>query len=299
MRFLSVVVPTQNQIKHLPETLDSLLGQTHREFEVLIVDNGSTDGTPELVKQWRNKNDALFPIRVFRQEPRNISTALNRGIAEAESGWVAFLLPGDVWMPDRVKSGRSVVEQSPFLGLLAEQARVIEDGVAVQFRRMFSTATLTEADDAAAFLLKTHPLFALSAMIVQKEAVDAIGGFWPEMSRGEDIDLVLRLALRHKIRHDPTHVADTRPHAKLGVGPDSKLGHTERLILCCRHALAHPEGLRREQIRFLEEQVRQLHLKCATEHSQDGDRQAAREHYRKAWELDKGNLGLLFKSRFG
>lgn len=94
---VSVIIPTFNRGAWLPETVASVLSQTHPPLEVLIVDDGSTDETPAVCAGFSD------PVRCIRQERAGVGAARNRGAAEARGEWLAFLDSDDLWAPDKLE----------------------------------------------------------------------------------------------------------------------------------------------------------------------------------------------------
>ncbi|HVU49940.1 MAG TPA: glycosyltransferase, partial [Polyangia bacterium] len=97
---VSVIIPTYNRAHLLPRTIDSVLGQTHPGCHVILVDDGSTDGTEAAV---RDRYGGSPRVRVLRQENRGVSAARNAGLAAATGEYVAFLDSDDVWRPWKVE----------------------------------------------------------------------------------------------------------------------------------------------------------------------------------------------------
>ena len=104
---VSVVIPTFNRQKVLPRAVMSVLHQSHRAAEVVVVDDGSTDGTAELIA-------ARFgSVEILRQDNRGVSAARNAGIRATRGDWVAFLDSDDEWKPDKLERQLAALESEP------------------------------------------------------------------------------------------------------------------------------------------------------------------------------------------
>lgn len=115
MALISVVIPTFNRAYCLARTLDSVLAQTHAELEALIVDDGSTDGTRELIHA---RYGAEPRVRYIHQENGGVAAARNRGIRAARGDFVALLDSDDVWQPWKLELQLRCMQQFPELGMV-------------------------------------------------------------------------------------------------------------------------------------------------------------------------------------
>ena len=95
---VSVILPTYNRGWILKEAIDSVLAQDFRDFELIVVDDGSTDNTPQILDSYHQD------LMVVRQPNRGVSAARNRGIAAAGGGLIAFLDSDDLWLPRKLSS---------------------------------------------------------------------------------------------------------------------------------------------------------------------------------------------------
>ncbi len=98
---VSIIIPTHNRSKYLSEAIDSVLTQTCRDFEVIVVDDGSTDDTKKTVEAYIVEHSGKF--RYFYQENKGVCAARNKGIQEANGHYVAFLDSDDIWMPNKLE----------------------------------------------------------------------------------------------------------------------------------------------------------------------------------------------------
>jgi hypothetical protein len=132
MAIVSVVIPTYNRAELVRETVASVLQQSHPPSEVIIVDDGSTDGTAAVCAAF------VEPVRYIRQENAGVSAARNRGIREARGDWIAFVDADDVWVPQKLEVQLAALHQVPEARWCASDCRVIGmDGQPVSGRQGF------------------------------------------------------------------------------------------------------------------------------------------------------------------
>ena len=115
---VSVVIPTYNRADCLVQTLSSVFGQTHTELEILLVDDGSTDGTRALIERhWGNDSR----LRYLFQSNRGVSAARNYGMREARGAYLALLDSDDAWMPWKLEAQLACLAAFPEAGMISGQ----------------------------------------------------------------------------------------------------------------------------------------------------------------------------------
>ncbi|MEW6169945.1 MAG: glycosyltransferase [Candidatus Omnitrophota bacterium] len=121
---ISVIIPTYNRENYLREAIDSVLEQTYQDFEIIIVDDGSSDNTKDLVASYilRYKQK----IRYFYQKNKGQSAAINIGIRESNGEYIAFLDSDDIWLPQKIEKYLQLFEENPEISLIAGRMQVID-----------------------------------------------------------------------------------------------------------------------------------------------------------------------------
>ncbi|MEN8148964.1 MAG: glycosyltransferase family A protein [Planctomycetota bacterium] len=178
---VSVVIPSYNRLHLLPEALGSVRIQDSDDLEILVVDDGSTDGTADA--------DLGPDVRVIGQENGGPSAARNLGVREARADLVAFLDSDDRWKPGKLEAQLPLLEADPAAVVAYAREEAIDETGAVVHIRPESTPT----GDVLADLVEDNFL-PTSTVVVRREAFLAAGGFDEQMTHSEDWDLWLRLA---------------------------------------------------------------------------------------------------------
>lgn len=199
--FVSIVIPTYNRARQVRAALKSVLAQTYPEFEAIVVDDGSTDGTGETIKQIVNlQGGSGRQVRYFFQSNQGQSAARNKGIGEARGEWVAFLDSDDVWLPEKLEWQVRAIEQ--FQGKCCAcitDARLVDnlgmDTTAFRESGKRYEETLGIYPEAAGNLVKSRDPFWVSTLLVRTDVVKQIGWFDPHLEYAEDHDFLFRLSL--------------------------------------------------------------------------------------------------------
>lgn len=196
---ISVIIPLYNKERQIRATLESVLNQSYTDFEIVVVDDGSTDGSAAIVESVQDAR-----LRLIRQENGGVSAARNRGIREAKGEYVAFLDADDLWDPDFLKTLQHLAERYPDCSVYAcNYDFVSPDGThrPTIIRRLPFTGEhgiLSNYFEVASY---SHPPICTISLMVKKEAMQAIGGFPLGIKSGEDLLTWARLACRYSIAY--------------------------------------------------------------------------------------------------
>ena len=206
---VSVVLPTFNRAWTLKEAMDSVLGQTHGSFELIVVDDGSTDDTAALLESYAGR------VRIIRQENKGVSAARNRGAAQAGGRFLAFLDSDDLWLPDKLAVQVKFFRDHP-------QARICQTGeIWIRNGRRVNPGLRHQKVSGDIFLPSLRLcLVSPSAVMMTRELFHAHGGFDETFFACEDYDLWLRIG-----RTTPVYLLEPSLVVKRGGHPDQLSGH--------------------------------------------------------------------------
>lgn len=183
---VTVLICVHNAEDFLRETLDSVFAQTHRDFEVIAVDDGSTDRSAELLRSCRDPR-----LRVVRQPNGGAPAAMNAGLRIAQGAYVALLDHDDVWAPEYLAAHVELLDQSPTIDLSFSWFQVIDqDGVEIGVHSTRHHGTLEYRE-----LLADFVIGATSNVVVRRKALEQAGLADESLPRLYDAELFLRVAL--------------------------------------------------------------------------------------------------------
>jgi len=203
---VSVLMPVRNGARWLPEAIDSILNQTYSDFEVLVIDDGSTDETPNILARTQSLDVRL---RILKQVPSGLVQALNAGLKAAQGRLIARLDADDIALATRVERQVAIFESRKDLVLLGAFAEKI-DGSG---RPVGVLKPESEPRKLAELLASRNP-FIHSSVMFSTEAARACGGYRDVFEAAEDFDLWLRLAERGSVAIVPEVLIRYRVHAE-------------------------------------------------------------------------------------
>lgn len=187
----SVIVPLYNKEIYISECIESILNQTFKDFEIVVVNDGSTDNSVKVVESF---NDAR--VRMVSQQNSGVSTARNRGVAEAHHDIVAFCDADDIWEPNHLEVLAKLVKDYPECGVFATSYYYSKDGIKTlpyildRFTFNGDNGIMTNYYEIASGI--DFPLN-MSSLSVRKDSFIRIGGFPIGVKRAEDIITIARL----------------------------------------------------------------------------------------------------------
>ncbi len=203
---VSVIIPTYNRGWVVKEAIDSVLDQEFSDFELIVVDDGSSDNTREILGGYGDR------ITVLRQPNRGVSAARNRGINEAAGQLIAFLDSDDLWLPGKLATQVKFFEENADAVVHQTQEIWVRNGVRVNPKKRHHKFSGMIFERSLALCLVSP-----SAVMIKKNLFDDVGLFDENLPACEDYDLWLRISSRY-----PVHLTDTPLIIKRG-GHDDQL----------------------------------------------------------------------------
>lgn len=229
---VSLIIPTFNRCSTLKRALESVLKQTRVPDEMIVVDDGSTDRTAEMMRQEFPQVDYII------QENQGVSAARNLGIAKAQGDWLAFLDSDDTWIEDKLKKQLAALKQAPNINVCHTEEIWVRKGVRVN--------AMNKHKKSGGWIFKQClPLCAMSpsSTLIHRTVFEVVGNFDESFPACEDYDLWLRITAQY-----PVLFIDQPLIHKYG-------GHTDQL--------SHQYwGMDRFRIRALDNILRQDVLNC-------------------------------------
>ena len=184
-----------NGEKYLKEAVESILNQTFRDFEFIIIDDGSTDGTSEIIARYEKADDR---IRVYHQENRGLVASLNRGCQLAKGEYIARMDADDISLPERLEKQVEFLNAHPDIGVLGTWMELINENSVPQNKVRVPTSP---------WLIGWSLIFANcmvhSSVMMRRDIVEQLGFYRPEALHAEDYDLWARISSITKLANIP------------------------------------------------------------------------------------------------
>ncbi|MCT7970472.1 glycosyltransferase [Laspinema olomoucense] len=189
MPTISVIIPAYNAEKTIQETIESVLNQTFQDFELIIINDGSTDKTGEIISGFTDAR-----IQVFTVFNSGAPRSRNIGFAKSSAKYIAFLDADDLWIANKLELQYKALQQNPEAAVAYSWTDYIDESSHFLYAGFHKSP---EGDIYPLLLVKNY-LENGSNPLIARQALSEIGGFDESLSGGQDWDLYLRLAARYK-----------------------------------------------------------------------------------------------------
>ena len=198
MPVVSVVIPLYNKAPHIATTLNSVLDQTFKDFEVVVIDDGSTDSGAEVVLGFSDPR-----IRLFRQKNQGVSAARNRGVNEAKTDFIAFLDADDEWMPKHLETLLRLKKEYPQAGMYTTSYKIFIESTGESIWPTYEYIQDRPWEGLLPDYFRSgamgSPPVNSSVVGIPKKIFLEAGGFPPDYWFGEDADMFGKIALKHPV----------------------------------------------------------------------------------------------------
>jgi len=191
---LSVIIAVYNKEKHIAKTLESLLAQTFTDFEIIIVNDGSTDGSEAIIKSFDDKR-----IHYFTQENQGAAAGRNAAISKAKAPYIALLDADDYWYPHYLEEQNRLIENYPDESVFATAQELVKNNKT--YPQPYSLPIDFGSDGVVNYFEASNRASILhsSSTVLKKEVFDQVGKYNPSIKSGQDTDLYIRIGLKYPI----------------------------------------------------------------------------------------------------
>ena len=273
---VSVIMPTYNRRNYIRESLDSVLAQDFFDFEVIVVDDGSTDGTEEVVRPYQDR------IRYIRQENRGAGAARNIGIRKARGQYIAFMDSDDLSKPHHLKCLSSFLDRNP------ECAMVVGNGgyLGGKYRNRSTIISSKRVKRLEQRGVTVKELFdgrvvRLQGTMTRKSVLEEVGMLDEWFRLSYDLDLALRIVKNHQIGFINQEIYLWRPHGD-NISSNDELRSRENLRALEKLAVDFPEGVEQIGTRAFYNLCAHRYYRLAKALYRKGDKRDSHEALRQA-----------------
>lgn len=281
---VSVVMPAYNARPFIDDAIRSILNQDYPRIELIVVDDGSTDGTPEAAERWGDR------VRVLRRQNAGPAAARNQGMAAARGDFIAFLDADDVWLPGKVSMQAGYLQDHPAVG-------VVFGGFSrwyAQADGSFGAPPSPVNLDRPLKLVPAHSgwiyrdmlldsVICIITAMVRRSVVETVGGFDETLATGEDYDFWLRVSRQFRVAELDRTLAYYRMHLASTTKVPRKENNEYKVLMktLAAYGPAGPDGLAAAET-DLHERFFQLCFSHGYFHIRSGDPKVAQHAFTAA-----------------
>jgi glycosyltransferase involved in cell wall biosynthesis len=199
---VSVIIPTYNTARYVVEAVESVRAQTYNDYEIVVIDDGSTDETEQVMRRYQP------PVRYIRQQNGGVAVARNRGIAESTGRYIAFLDADDTWLPRKLERQIEAIRQSSrhracYSAFTRVDANLSPLGIS------HSQRVGTALED---LLTRGNVIGSICTLLCERSLFRCVGGFDPALSQCADWDMWVRLAAQTEFLYLDEPLVTYRQH---------------------------------------------------------------------------------------
>lgn len=232
----SVLVPSYNQAHFLSAALDSLRAQTFGDWEALVVNDGSTDGTAEVMERYARQDPRIRP---FHQVNGGVASALNRGLAATRGDWICWLSSDDLFLPEKLAVHAAAIQADPGPRLMHTDFQLLHHQTGALTPSGVKAEYIPPADLQVLHFLHINYFNGIS-IAGHRSVFEGVGGFDEEYSYGQDYDVWLRASARFRSQFLDSVTCVTRIHPGQGTALFTEAGIYDSARAALAFLNAHP-----------------------------------------------------------
>lgn len=243
---ISIVIPTYNRASYLSQAIDSVLAQSCADYEIIVVDDGSTDNTGQILESYRDR------IRCIHQANKGVSAARNMGIRSARGEWIAFLDSDDIWLPEKLEKQMRAAAMSREVIYSDRVEWFVDREQEASLMRKCEEVRWPGTDESGfvpdpVLSVVRAELYRPTTLLCHRSCFDRIGLFEESLTAGEDEDWLSRASLVFRFHCLPDVLARIRYHqGQTGLGSERSVRSLIRVFerMCERLHGVHSEAYR-------------------------------------------------------
>lgn len=226
---VSVVIPAYNCGEFISAAIESALNQTYRDYEIIVVNDGSTDHTGEILKGYNGK------IRLFSQENAGPSRARNLAISKAQGEYIAFLDADDIWLPQKLEKQVNILDSHPLVGLVCSNAYITKDKISTK-KKFFCH---NQPKGRVLKYLFINNFIITSTVITRLDCFRKLGLFNLALPPAADYDMWLRISEFFDVEY--INIPLVRHRELGGISRDRVKSFLNQLVILNKVLKRHPE----------------------------------------------------------
>jgi len=218
--FFSIVIPLYNKENYIEDTLKSVVNQNFKDFEIIIVDDGSVDASLQIVE-----NFDKIPLRILRQKNQGVSVARNHGIKNAEGRYIALLDADDIWFPNHLSEIKKAIHQFPNESIFCNNYEILISEKTTKptlfsFQKSIENITCIEDFFEASRL---NSIITSSTVCIKNTVFTEGYYFAPKILSGQDTDLWIRLGLKYSFVFNSTKTVQINKNIPFSLSKSSNI----------------------------------------------------------------------------
>ena len=216
---VSIILPVHNGARYIEHALDSIIAQTYRHWKLIVVNDGSTDETGQILSDYAKKDSRINIVTM--KKPRGISKALNRGVKQAKGLYIARMDADDISYPKRLEKQVKYLQKHQYVVAVGTQCDIIDADGRVTGVKMFPVKSQDIYNTVFRFNPLQHPTLMIDRTLLPKGFV-----FYDDLDGAEDLNLLFKLFPYGKVENLRDHLLAYRIH-----GENSSLKHIKKIYM--------------------------------------------------------------------